>query len=547
MEHIYDVVIIGGGPAGLTGALYLARARYDVLVIEKEEFGGKITLTEDIANYPGVANGTGKEIANNMRRQAESFGSKFMISEVNKVDLLGDVKTVYTNQGEIKCYGIIIATGSNPRKLGFKGEDEFIGHGVAHCATCDGEFFTNKHVFVLGGGFAAAEESIFLTRFAKHVTVLFKTDDFTCAKAVAEPVYENKKITVIPNILVEEVTGDKVVRTIKYKNMKTGEVTEYKEADGDNIGVFVFEGYKPATELFEGIIETNAQGYVVTDKDLKTSVNGVYAAGDVCIKSLRQIVTAVNDGALAATELEKYVTDIKKKKGISTQPSQNNKNVVQNTSSVNKSQVNNGDNKLFTEDMLAQLNSVFSKMESPVVLKLYLDNKEISNELRNYINSLAELTDKISVVENKENLEDVLVPCVKICKKDGTWSGLSFHGVPGGHEFTSFILGLYNVSGPGQSIDVTTLEEVKKLPKTSIKILVSLSCTICPEVVVNAQRIASLNPNVTAEVYDFKHFLELKDKFDVLSVPCIVINEEDTTFGRKSISQLIEYINLSNN
>lgn len=535
MEQIYDVVIIGGGPAGLTGALYLGRARYKVLVIEKEKLGGKMTLTTDIANYPGVYNGNGEQISNNMRKQAESFGAEFMMAEVKKVDFSKEVRVISTNLGDVKTYGVMIASGSEPRKLGFKGETEFMGHGVAHCATCDGEFFTDREVFVLGGGYAAAEESVFLTRFAKHVTVMFKTDDFTCAKAVAELAKTNPKVTVIPNITVEEVTGDKVVRSIKYRNLKTGEVTEYKDENGQNIGVFVYEGYKPATELFKGLIDINEQGYIITDGTLKTSIDGVYAAGDVCVKSLRQIVTAVSDGASAAVELEKYVSGYKKQAGIVTEMPKTEVKPKEDTEHKMEA------SQLFNEDMLNQLNAVFSKMESEIVLKLYLDDKEVSQELKNYINQLAELTDKIKVIEEKET-NNVLTPCVKVFKNEN-FSGLAFHGVPGGHEFTSFVLGLYNVSGPGQAVDSNIMERIKNLPKTDIKVLVSLSCTICPEVVVNAQRIASLNENVTAEIFDFKHFPDLKEKFDVLSVPCVVVNDAHTTFGRKSIDQLIEFIN----
>ena len=542
MGQIYDVVIIGGGPAGLAGAIYLGRARYSVLVIEKEKFGGKITLTTDIANYPGILEGNGPEIAESMRKQAEGFGAEFKSAEVKKVDFSSRIKKIYTeNNEEIRCLGVIISTGAEPRKLGFKGETEFLGHGVARCATCDGEFFTDKHVFVLGGGFAAAEESIFLTRFAKHVTIIFRTDDFTCAKAVTEPIRNNKKITVIPNTLVEEVTGDKTVKTIKYKNLKTGEVTEFKDENRDNIGVFVFEGYKPATDMFKDLIKINEQGYVITDQTLKTSVDGVYAAGDVCIKSLRQVVTAVSDGALAATALEKYITEYKKNSNINLDDVKKNLKLTENKHEVNKQ--NEKNEILFSEDMHNQLNSVFSKMNSSVILKLYLDNSNVSTELKNYIEELGKLTKKIQVVEEKDNKDNVLTPCVRICKEDGTWSGLSFYGVPGGHEFTSFILGIYNVAGPGQPIEANLIDQINKLPQTNIKILVSLSCTICPEVVVNLQRIASLNPNVTTEVYDFKHFQSLRDKYDVLSVPCIVINEKHTTFGRKSIMDIINIIN----
>ena len=178
MEQLYDVIVIGGGPAGLTAALYLARARYRVLVVEKERFGGQITITNEIVNYPGVAKTSGRELTDTMRQQAEGFGAEFLLAEVTAFELDGDVKTVKTGRGEYRCFGVLLATGAHPRMIGFPGEAEFRGRGVAYCATCDGEFFTGKEVFVIGGGFAAAEESVFLTRYAKHVTILIREEDF---------------------------------------------------------------------------------------------------------------------------------------------------------------------------------------------------------------------------------------------------------------------------------------------------------------------------------------------------------------------------------
>ena len=316
MKNMYDVVIIGGGPAGLTAALYLARARYRVVVVEKEKFGGQITITHEVVNYPGVKKTSGEELTETMRKQAESFGAEFLLAEVENLLAEGDIKSVKTNRGELKTFGILLATGAHPRMVGFKGEEEFRGRGVAYCATCDGEFFTGKEVFVVGGGFAAAEEAVFLTKYAKHVNILIRREDFSCAAATAEAARNHEKITVINNTVVEEVFGDSALRGIRYKNRVTGEVTEYKAEAGDNIGVFVFAGYAPATGLVKDIVELDDAGYVVTDRVQKTNVEGIYAAGDVCIKPLRQVVTAVGDGALAATELEKYAAKLHKKTGI---------------------------------------------------------------------------------------------------------------------------------------------------------------------------------------------------------------------------------------
>ena len=186
MDNLYDVVIVGGGPAGLTAALYLARAKYRVLVLEKEQFGGQIAITHEVVNYPGIAKTSGKALTDTIQQQAEGFGAEFLLTEATGFDLSGDIKTVHTTKGEYRCLGVLLATGAHPRKVGFKGEEEHKGRGVAYCATCDGEFFTGKEIFVIGGGYAAAEESVFLTKFARHVTVLIRKDDFSCAASVAE-------------------------------------------------------------------------------------------------------------------------------------------------------------------------------------------------------------------------------------------------------------------------------------------------------------------------------------------------------------------------
>ena len=192
MDNLYDAVIVGGGPAGLTAALYLARARYRVLVLEKEQFGGQIAITHEVVNYPGIAKTSGKALTDTVQQQAEHFGAEFRLAEATGFDLAGDIKTVHTNQGDFRCLGILLATGAHPRTVGFRGEEEHKGRGVAYCATCDGEFFTGKEVFVVGGGYAAAEESVFLTKFARHVTVLVRRDDFSCAASVADQVRQHE-------------------------------------------------------------------------------------------------------------------------------------------------------------------------------------------------------------------------------------------------------------------------------------------------------------------------------------------------------------------
>lgn len=541
-EKLYDVVIIGGGPAGLTAAIYLARAHYRVIVVEKETFGGQITITSEIVNYPGIESTSGKELTENMRKQAENFGAEFMLGRVKELQTDGDIKQVMTDRGQLQCFGILLATGAHPRMIGFRGEAEFKGHGVAYCATCDGEFFTGKEVFVVGGGFAAAEESVFLTKYASRVTILIREEDFTCAEAVAEKARRHEKIRILTNVVVEEVSGDTVLRSITYRNLQTGEITEYHAPQGDTFGVFVFAGYEPETELVKGIVELTEQGYVVTDSTKKTNVDGVYAAGDVCVKNLRQVVTAVGDGALAATELERYAAAMQAKTGIKPELQKRPQKPVGEISDHEGSgHESNGQEKLFTEDMLTQLHTVFGKMERSLILKLYLDEREVSSELRAYMEELAALTDKLTVELAAEKVEHP--PCVRVCDAQGEYLGLAFHGVPGGHEFTSFILGLYNAAGPGQPLEEQAREQIKAIQKPlDIRIMVSLTCTMCPELVAAAQRIAALSDKVKAEVYDLNHFQSMKEQYHVMSVPCMVINDGAPMFGKKNVEQLLEIL-----
>ena len=538
MENLYDVIIVGGGPAGLTAALYLARAKYRVLVLEKEQFGGQIAITHEVVNYPGIAKTSGKALTDTIQQQAERFGAEFLMAEVTGFDLAGDIKTVHTAKGDYRCFGILLATGAHPRIVGFRGEEEHKGRGVAYCATCDGEFFTGKEIFAVGGGYAAAEESVFLTKFARHVTILVRKDDFSCAASVADQAKNHKKITVLTNTIMEEVSGENGLNYARYKNTVTGKVTEYNSEE--TFGVFVFAGYAPATETVKDLVSLNEQGYIVTDASQKTSVDGVYAAGDVCIKPLRQVVTATSDGALAATELEKYVAAMHAKTGLRADaPSvkQNKTNVIVDT------QENAESGEVFTEEMRQQLDAVFSRMERPLLLKLHLDSRPVSAELESFITALGAMTDKLTVQVCDRQAQETYAPCVEVCLTDGTQTGLAFHGIPSGHEFTSFVLGLYNAAGPGQAIDPDVQHQIEAITTpTDLKILVTLSCTICPDLVVAAQRIATKNPNVTAHVYDIRHFEQLKNQYNVMSVPCMVINDEQVSFGKKNISQILQLL-----
>ena len=425
-KDLYDAIVIGGGPAGLTAAMYLARACYRVLVVEKEKFGGQITITAEVVNYPGATPQSGEELTEKMRKQAESFGAEFMLADVTELDFSDEVKIVKTSRGDLRTLGVLLATGAHPRQLGFDGEAEFKGHGVAYCATCDGEFYTGKEVFVIGGGFAAAEEAVFLTRYASHVTMLVREDDFTCAKEVADKARENKHITILTNTEVVSAEGDSVLRTLTYKNNQTGEIFTYNAQDNDTFGIFVFAGYVPSTNLVQGIAKLNPQGYVITDESKQTTMPGLYAAGDVCIKPLRQVVTATGDGAIAATEMEKYLSKQRALTGLSTSMPVKRASVHQA-----ESQPKTSNNELLDDAMKQQLNAVFDKMTETLTLEIYLDDREVSQELKAYMKALSSLTDKLIIKEGDEQVKET--PYVQIRKANGEKAGFSFHGAPGGH------------------------------------------------------------------------------------------------------------------
>ena len=583
-NDLYDVIVIGGGPAGLTAGLYLARARYRVLILEKDDFGGQITITNEVVNYPGVGRTTGRALTQTMRQQAQDFGAEFLSAEAIGLDVHGDVKTVHTSRGDLKAFGILLATGASPRKLGFEGESEYAGRGVAYCATCDGEFFTGKEVLVVGGGFAAAEESVFLTTYASKVTVLVREQDFTCDATVAAAAKNNPKIDVRYQVELQGVTaGQGGLREAAILNRATGQTETWKPADGGTFGVFVFAGYVPATDLVRGVVELDDYGYVVTHGYLETSVPGVYAAGDLRAKNLRQVVTATADGAIAAVELERYAKRMSEKTGLTPQrpasyvyeqstaktkaasvvgttpapaPAKRSADAVAAANVVRKP------GELFSDATRQQLNVVFGRMSRPVTLALELDDTPLSTELRGFIDALVALSGgklKSTVVDGEYKKDDTgravfdvdsALPAARPCVRmvvDGEPTGLAFHGVPSGHEFNSFVLGLYNVAGPGQPLGDDLIDRSRSITDPlDIMVLVSLTCTMCPETVLASQRIASLNPAVRAEAYDVAHFPELRDHYGAMSVPCIVITRADGTqqveFGKKSIPQMLELV-----
>ncbi len=531
MENLYDVIIIGGGPAGLSSAIYMARAKYKVLVLEKEKIGGQITITSEVVNYPGVFKTSGTELTSNMQQQAESFGAEFKIDDVVDIQLDGDIKTVVTKTTEYKALGVILALGANPRKLGFEGEKEYQGRGVAYCATCDGEFFKDMEVFVIGGGFAAVEEGIFLTKYASRVHMVVREEDFTCAKTVSDHIYENDKIDIQFNTEVVNVKGDGTLKSITLKNNITSVETTHKLEDG--FGVFVFAGYVPNTGWLLETIEKD-RGYIVTDENQATNIEGVYAAGDVCIKNLRQVVTAVSDGATAATSLEKYVESIHQKLDIPDLVQAPTKTVHQT------SHVESDETGFISEEIKVQLQPIFERFEHTVYVKAYIAKGQLADEISGFVDECSTLHNKI--VCSKEVASDD-ISYIELFDKDQISSGLKFRAVPGGHEFNSFIIALYNVAGPGKEVASEILTKIKKIDKeTDIKVLISLSCTMCPEVVVGAGQIAAHSPHVTTTMIDLQHAPELKEKYKIMSVPCMVINDEIVSFGKKGIEEILEII-----
>lgn len=549
MENMYDAIIVGGGPAGLSAAIYLARAKYKVLVMEKEKFGGQITITAEIVNYPGVEHASGSSLTESMRIQAERFGAEFMLAEVVSMKADGKLKTVTTADGrEYRTVGIVLALGASPREVGFTGEQEYKGRGVAYCATCDGEFFAGREVLVIGGGFAAVEEAMFLTRYASKVTIIVREEAFTCAAGVVEKLRDFPDIDVRFHTEMTEVGGDGLVKYARLKDNKSGVETEYRAADGGVFGVFVFVGYAPATRWIAGQIALDKQGYIITDENRKTDCDGVYAAGDVCIKNLRQVVTAVSDGAVAATALEKYIAD----SGLAQGQPDKQKILSDSTAAANKSEEKRGisdsdvpnenfDDTFINGEMRKQLAGVFSRFEKTVTVVAVLNGTESSNELRKFAKELEGIHEKL-LIETEKAASGTEYAYLDI-RREGKSVGIRYYSVPGGHEFNSFISALYNVAGPGKPIAENVLEQISAIPeKHLLQVMATLSCTNCPDVVAGTQRIAALNDKICAEMYDISKFPALKERYQIMAVPCLVVDEEKTYFGKQNIEQILNIL-----
>lgn len=538
-KNFYDLIIVGAGPAGLSAAIYMARAKYKVLVLEKEKIGGQITITEEVVNYPGVERTSGKKLTETMRQQADYFGAEFKLATVGEMELEGKIKKIHTDKGVFSSLGVVLATGANPRKLGFKGEKEFQGRGVAYCATCDGEFFTDMNIFVVGGGFAAVEEGLFLTKYAKKVTFIVREEDFTCAKTVADKVKNHPQIEIHFQTQVVEVGGESLPTYAVFRNDKTGEEIRYET--GENFGVFVFAGYVPNTSWYPKNIDVDPMGYLITDMNKKTNIDGVYGAGDVCVKNLRQVVTAVSDGAIAATSLEKHVSALHEELQIPELRGED-EGVKERPERKEEEKNQEAEGNFINGEIRTQLKGLFTRFEHSVKIKAVLDESKLGKEMEGFLKELMELEGPLSF-EKQMPKGDEQAPYMELINEKEEETGIRFYAVPGGHEFNSFIIALYNVAGPGQEVDPSLLENIKKIDKkTNLKVLVSLSCTMCPETVMSAQRTAALSENIEAQMFDLAHFPQLKEKYKVMSVPCLVVNDEKVYFGKKNLDEMVKIL-----
>lgn len=305
-DILYDTLIVGGGPAGLTAGLYCARAKLRTLLFEKGTLGGQIALTDLVENYPGFPEGiSGKELTQKFREQAERFGLQIVRKEVSKIEKVGKEIVAHLRTGEVlRSKTLILAVGSNPRKLGVPGEEEFLNRGVSYCATCDGALFEGVPIAVVGGGDSATQESLFLTRFASKVYLIHRRDQLRAQKHLQEKVFSNPKISFVPNKVVEEIRGVDFVQSLLLRDTKDNTLSELPVE-----GVFIFIGLEPNTGFLKGVVNLDDKGYIITDEKMRTSMKGVFAAGDCRSGATGQVAVAVGEGCIAAIEAEKYIEE----------------------------------------------------------------------------------------------------------------------------------------------------------------------------------------------------------------------------------------------
>ena len=535
MFKIYDAIIIGGGPAGLTSGIYGGRAKLNILIIEKDNLGGQISLTEEVINYPGILKITGSKLMENMREQAKNFGVNFIKDKVVKIDFANKIKKVITEQGEYEGYNIIIASGLIHKELNFRGEKEYRGKGISYCSICDGEFFIDKDIFVVGAGFAACEEALYLTRYGKKVYIIAREPEFTCSKTIGDKVFANNKIEVMFNSEILEVSGDNLVRKVKIKNNVNNEIKEYSSIDNENIGVFIFVGQKPETEIYKNQIKLNEDGYIVTDELMRTNIDKVFAVGDIRQKSLRQVVTAVADGAIAINQVEEKNQDSEElvekfeDKKIET---------IEETKKLN----------LFSDEMIKTLKENLKNISNKVELILVKSGKEEENRnTLEFINEFQQITDKVqfNILEADNEVIDkkLLERLPAFFFKKSNDIKIKYSTVPLGQELESFIGAINEIYGGKIEIRENLLNRIKKIDKKiNVKIGVSLKCTRCPQTVKVNQIIANNNENISLEIIDVVTHKNFKTKYDIVGVPAMVINDNNLYFGQMSLEEMIEII-----
>ena len=531
----------------------MARAKHRTLILEKEKIGGQITLTNEVVNYPGVFKATGEELTKEMAKQAIDFGAEIKMENVISLDLEGDIKKVKTTSAEYQALSIFIATGAHPRKLNFKGEKEYIGKGIAYCATCDGEFFTGKDIFVIGGGFAAAEEAMFLTRFSENVTMIVREEEMTCAETIIDKVKNHTpKIKIHYNTEIKEITGDNLPKRIEFVNNVTNETWEYKN-DKDIFGIFIFAGYIPNTELLKKSnvdITMNNQGYIVVDNNKKTNIPGVYAIGDICEKELRQVVTAVSDGATASTNAEHYINEIHKKYEIPSLFKEKENNTKKEEETPKQTNTNVNDGKYITEDMKGQLKNLFDSLTKKIVITGNIYDDDTSKELKTMLLEMDNISKNIEIIiEEKQKQENVNNTCyITLGERlqDGTIKnvGYKFYGIPGGHEFTAFVVTMYKVFGEKVELNDELISRITNLKgRINVDIVISLTCTKCPDLVMEFAKVlkeaTNNNIDIDLNIYDIAFAEEKREKYSILSVPCIIINDDIVDFGKKDASEIV--------
>lgn len=550
MKPIYDLIIIGAGSAGLAAGVYAGRAKLKTLILEKSHAGGQVSNTAEVVNYPGIRRTGGPELVEEMKKHVRDFGVQIESAPVEKAELTGEIKRLHTPLGEYESRAVIIATGAAPRRGGFEGEEQYAGRGVAYCATCDGEFFSGVDIFVIGGGFSAVEEALYLTRFAKTVTIVVRGADFSCARTTVEKTIAHPKIRVKFNTVLERVEGDSLLRKAYFKNKETGETEVYDAGTDGTFGVFVFAGYNPETELFRGQVDMDKDNYILTDEAMQTNLPGVFAAGDLRPKLLRQIVTAVADGAIAATSAEKYITKEKERLGLPMFEDEEPKPEAEEPSAEPAPASQQSAGLFLTAELKGQLEQVFQRLQRNMTIVTVVDpENDKSLELQGYLQEIEPLSPFIHLKSVKkgedpaleEKLQIKRYPVAAFLDENGEYSGVKFSGVPGGHEINSFVLAIVRLAGENNLTD-EQLQQIAALPEnTKIQVAITLSCPYCPDVVAAAHSIAIASKGkVSAEMLDIALFADIREKYRIMSVPAVIINEGDgVTFGAQSLDQVL--------